>query len=339
VTMAWLSRGTLLRRCARLAVATGVVGSSAAAFCKSNPDGVTQLRSHSYPLVEHSHGKARVRVLRVRHHDDKDTVQEYTVATKLFSPLYSKVFTKEDNDRLVATDTQKNSVYLVAQRSSATTPEGYGIDLASHLLREYPMLTAVEVVVQEDLWARVQAPGGSHEHGFVRTAPEKAVAKVRVRREEPDKPIVTSGITGLTVLKTTQSGFTGYLRDQYTLLPETEERCLATEMQLEWTYTEGGASDYAAVRTAVRGSIMQGFFGPPKGGVYSASLQATIYDAGCMVLAAAPSVSTISISTPNIHMIPFNQLKDLSGAPFNDDVYIATSDPAGTIYCTVAREA
>ena len=48
---------------------------------------------------------------------------------------------------------------------------------------------------------------------------------------------------------------------------------------------------YEAVRKTVRERLLYGFFGPPKGGVFSISLQATIYDAGCLALAAAPSVS------------------------------------------------
>ena len=59
------------------------------------------------------------------------------------------------------------------------------------------------------------------------------------------------------------------------------------------------------------------------------------------MLKALPQVKSISIYTPNIHMIPFIPLKDLGGpgkaTPFEDDVYVATSDPAGTIHCTVSR--
>eukprot|EP01018_Ginkgo_biloba_P012284 Gb_00686 [translate_table: standard] len=56
---------------------------------------------------------------------------------------------------------------------------------------------------------------------------------------------VASGVEGLTLLKTTQlqnynnmdacqSGFVGFIRDKYTLLPETTERMLATEVCAVW---------------------------------------------------------------------------------------------------------
>ena len=132
-----------------------------AALCNSKPDGITKLRTEDFELADHCHGKARVRVLRVRRDTETHTVQEYTVATRLFSPVYSDVFTEENNAGLVATDTQKNTVYIVAKRSSATSPEGYAIDVCRHLLTEYPVLSAVEVEVEETIWQRV-SNGGPH---------------------------------------------------------------------------------------------------------------------------------------------------------------------------------
>merc|ERR1712070_1068815 len=97
--------------------------------------------------------------------------------------------------------------------------------------------------------------------------------------------------------------------------------------------------DYAQVRASVRAQLLKGVFGPSSGGVYSASLQATIYDAGCMVLSAAPQVAAISIDTPNLHYIPAKFLSSLGDGRmiFEDDVFVPTSDPSGSIHCTVSR--
>lgn len=38
----------------------------------------------------------------------------------------------------------------------------------------------------------------------------------------------------LQVLKTTQSGYEGFLRDEYTLLPEAKDRILATSITSTW---------------------------------------------------------------------------------------------------------
>ena len=46
----------------------------------------------------------------------------------------------------------------------------------------------------------------------------------------------SAGVTGLSVLKTTQSGYEGFCLDKYTLLPETRERMLATTITSTWKY-------------------------------------------------------------------------------------------------------
>ena len=120
----------------------------------------------------------------------------------------------------------------------------------------------------------------AHDHGFERVSPENCTASVRLERDALTRPQVVSGFQNATVLKTTQSGFANYLQDKYTLLKETAERCMATQLTATWTYTpqtaeQAAASpiDYDATRAAVRRELMRGFFGPARGGIFSTSLQ------------------------------------------------------------------
>lgn len=82
-------------------------------------------------------------------------------------------------------------------------------------------------------------------------------------------------------------------------------------------------------------SLLEAILGPAETGVYSPSLQATVYDAGCNVLRNAPGIAQIFIDTPNVHYIPVTPAGGL--LPFEDDLFMPTSDPAGTICCTLAR--
>lgn len=45
-----------------------------------------------------------------------------------------------------------------------------------------------------------------------------------------------AGLKDYKVLKTTQSGYVGYLKDKYTLLPETTERMAATSITASWRW-------------------------------------------------------------------------------------------------------
>jgi urate oxidase len=262
------------------------------------------------------------------------------VETRLYSETYSKCFTDEDNTGVVATDTQKNNVYVVAKRTPASSPEQFGVDIARHFLNEYPILSGIEINVQEHPWERVSMEGGSHNHGFSRASPAYGAANVKLFRDRRGEPEVTSSIRGLTVLKTTQSGWEKFLKDKFTTLGDVDDRCMSTEVSLEWTYVPklGGAEpDYLGVRTQIQDKVKLGFFGPPKCGVYSPSVQATVYDIGCMVLESVPDVANITINTPNLHYLPFNLLEKL-GEKFENDIYLPTSDPSGNIQCTVERE-
>ena len=314
---------------------------------------ISKLRTKDFPIIDHNHGKSRVRVLKVDRSSPVHKVYEYTVHTKVFSPKYELVFSAEDNSDLVATDTQKNTVYVVAKRTKADSPEQFGLDICLHFMREYSMLSAAEVTVEMMEWQRAVVDGEEHDHGFERCKGlEVQVADVRVDREGEGsssqlKQSITSHIKKMTVMKTTQSGFEGYLKDKYTLLPETTERVMSTELECSWTYLPSITIDdltadsfnFSTMRTDIRKLLMKGIFGPAKGGVYSASLQATIYDAACLVLAdeTLSSIWSIKIFTPNLHYLPMKALEML-GETFEDDVFLPTSEPSGTIECTVCRE-
>uniref|UniRef100_A0A8R7QA30 factor independent urate hydroxylase n=1 Tax=Triticum urartu TaxID=4572 RepID=A0A8R7QA30_TRIUA len=62
---------------------------------------------------------------------------------------------------------------------------------------------------------------------------EKHTTEVTVKKS--GSLLINSGIQGYSLLKTTQSGFEGFVRDRYTLLPETRERIVATEVTAWWS--------------------------------------------------------------------------------------------------------
>jgi len=202
------------------------------------------------------------------------------------------------------------------------------------------MLTTVEVDIGMTKWTRTIVEGEEHNHGFVKQSPELDSANVTMSRSENgadlDAPKVTSYIKKMTVMKTTNSGFESYLIDKYTLLPQTSERCMATELDCTWSYVSNNQLDYFEIREKLRSQILLGFFGPAEKGVYSPSLQATIYDIGCLILQAVSEIETTRIDTPNLHYLPMKALDQL-GEKFEDDIFIPTSEPSGTITCTVGR--
>ena len=110
---------------------------------------------------------------------------------------------------------------------------------------------------------------------------------------------VTSGLRGLVVLKTADSAFSGFPRDEYTTLPETRDRILATSITAAWRYAPG-FSDFGQ-RSAIRAALVETF------AVHrSESVQQTLYAMGQAALSACTGIVDIQLSLPNRHHLLVN---------------------------------
>lgn len=193
--------------------------------------------------------------------------------------------------------------------------------------------------MEQKSWERATVGGQPHEHGFTLHAPATRLAFALARRGQPTSG--GGGFRDLTLLKTTQSGYEGFLRDSLTALPETRERLLASSVTAHYTFAGVGdksgppPSDADAVFRRVASALQDEFLGPALGGVYSPSVQATAYNMCRKALQLCPEVSSITVRCPNIHFLPVLP----AGIKFEDDLYVATSEPHGTIQATVARSA
>lgn len=236
------------------------------------------------------------------------------------------------NKDMTATDTHKNLVYYVAkQMSSVCSAEEYAIALAKFFVKQYPKITESKVWVEQKPWQRVQIGGEPHDHGYAVTGSETRTTYV-VHRQSGSTEVV-SGLKDFQVLKTTQSGYTNFLHDEYTVLKDTTERIVATSITSTWKYS-GLITDYDAAYQGVKAAIAEAFWGPPHKGVYSPSVQFTLMEMGKACLARVSSIESIFFNLPNIHFLPCTPVT----SKFEDDVYIATSEPHGNIEAVVTRK-
>src|SRR5262249_9022858 len=127
----------------------------------------------------------------------------------------------------------------------------------------------------------------------------------------------------------TDSAFSGFPRDEYTTLRDTDDRILATSITATWTYRPD-AEDFAA-RETIRDALLETFAEH-----VSKSVQQTLYAMGEAALAAAPDIADITLTLPNRHHL----LVDLKpfGLENPNEVFVATDQPFGLIEATVTRE-
>ena len=295
-------------------------------------------------LGANHHGKGLVRIVKVQRRPDEHRVKQFTVQTILHGPV-DETFTRGDNAKIVATDTQKNTVYALGRRHDFQSAEEFAIILARHFTSTYPeYVHRAEITVVEDRWERLEGRDSRgrarpHHHAFVKSGPAKGYAFACCGRD--GRVQLKGGVRQLTLLKTTQSSFSNFHRDRYTLLPEAEDRLLASAIDATWEYETrfaNGSQDWDAVSAAVQKQLVDTFAGPADVGVPSASVQETAYKMGCSAVNNVRGLARITLYLPNIHNIPVNltplgmENKDRTGEP---DVFVATSEPHGIIECTI----
>lgn len=262
-------------------------------------------------------GKSEVRVSKLLRGEGPDDFLDLTVQIILEGDMET-AHVRGDNSLVIPTDTMRNTVYGLAQHHLTRDLERFGELLCSRFVARDGISRAA-VTIDERLWSR------ETDTGFIDGGSERRRAKV-VRG--PDET-TSAGVTGLVVLKTTGSAFEGFPRDEFTILPESSDRLLATSIDAEWTYSSVPSDTYGTWHE-VRSALIEHFFND-----WSASLQHQGYQMGEAVLAAVEEIEEVSLRLPNQHHLPFDLAR--FGMDWDNTVFHPVSEPHGDIYLTVTR--
>ena len=257
------------------------------------------------------YGKDNVRVYKVHRNASTgvQTVAEMTVCCLLEGDI-APSYTVADNSVVVATDSIKNSIYILAKQHPVTPPELFASVVGSHFIDTYPHIHVAHVKIVAQRWLRMEIDGKPHPHSFQKDGSETRNVEACVRRDEGIA--ITSGISGLTVLKSTGSAFHGFLRDEYTTLPEVWDRILSTDVAASWKWSkladlkavEAQASKFDKAWDDARNITLKLFAEDE-----SPSVQNTMYKMAEQVLAAAPETDTVSYTLPNNHYFELGKFR------------------------------
>ncbi|KAF3397216.1 Uricase [Talaromyces pinophilus] len=295
----------------------------------------------STKLAAARYGKDNVRVYKV-HRDEKtgfQTVVEMTVCCLLEGEI-DVSYTKADNSVVVATDSIKNTIFILAKQHPVTTPEVFGSIIGSHFIEKYSHIHAAHVNIITHRWTRMTIDGKPHPHSFLRDGAETRNVQVDVTEGKGFQ--IASTISGLHVLKSTGSQFWGFVRDEYTTLPEVWDRILSTEVDATWNWklfsslaeVQADSARFDNAWSAAREITLSTFAKEN-----SASVQATMYNMADQILAAVPQVETVEYSLPNKHYfeVDLKWHKGIKNTGKDAEVFAPQSGPNGLIKCTVAR--
>jgi len=275
-------------------------------------------------LTANQYGKARVRVARVERGETMHRFIDRTVRVALRGD-FTAAHVDGDNAHVIATDTMKNTVHALTEGArDGESVEAFLVRLHDYFGTKASYIDGVLVEAAEQGYRHIDVAGEAHPYAF---------EQLRERRTAmldgmPGARELRGGIEELSILKTTDSWFKDFPRDEYTLLPETDDRVMATVVTGSWRFTREDA-DFEAAWRVIRAALMETFATHR-----SPSVQATLYEMAVAALAACADIDEVALALPNRHYIPLD-LTAIGGT--KGAVLLPVDEPHGLIEATVAR--
>lgn len=286
---------------------------------------MTEASTARIVLGQNNYGKSDVRLVKVYRGAECHNLTEVRVDVALEGD-FDAAHVEGDNTDLLATDTMRNTVYALAKDHLEGEIEEFGLKLVDHFLEAGPKVTGVRIDFTEHLWDRIVVDGEEHEHSLVRAA---GVRTATVTGDESVTRRVEAGIDDLIVLKTTNSGWDNYLHEEFTTLPETNDRILSTVVTARWVY-ESTDIDFGETWRGVKDQVLTTFTDH-----YSPSVQNTLYITGKAVLERFSEIEKIHFSFPNRHHILYNL--ERFGMENDKEIFHGDPEPYGLIEGWVER--
>jgi urate oxidase len=207
----------------------------------------------------------------------------------VYGDAFWPTYTTGDNTGLIATDSMKNFVQREMLNYEGSDLEDCCRFLGAKFLGKYPQVEGVQVSAVEIPYAAI--PGS--DVAFAPSGPDRATARLEINGDGIVE--VASGIRGFKLLRLGGSAFHGFVRDEYTTLPDIANRPLHMWLDLEWLYVDSAAAfSSGATASAVRHIVHDVF-----NGFESGSIQEVIYQIGTRMLLDIPILSEVHLEANN----------------------------------------
>ena len=192
-------------------------------------------------------------------------------------------------------------------------------------MNSYPQVESATIAIEVEPWERIVSDDVPDMHAFVGGGSGHRTCRVEQSRQGRK---IVAGLADLMLLKTTDSAFRDFHRDEYRTLPDIDDRIFATSVTAEWTYT--GETHWDDAYVAIRQALVESFAVHKSLGV-----QHTLHEMGATVLAYCQAIEEITLTMPNRHRLPVN-LEPL-GRKNANEIFVATDEPYGVISGTMRR--
>lgn len=267
------------------------------------------------------YGKENVRLMKVQHGASGHRVIEYNVEVKLVGD-FDDTYLTGDNTAVLPTDTMKNTVYALARKHDFHSPEEFALILLEHFSeKDLPPVHYCLASIEEKPWGQLSIQGKVHPTAYSQATSERRT--VQAIQDLEGIISLASGLRDLQILKSTKSAFSDFLRDEYTTLPDAEDRVFGTRLKATWAYTNHEV-DHNQLHEGIRDCLLKVFAEHD-----SLSVQHTLYAMGKAALKEFTEIYEIQLVMPNVHNLPV----DLSpfGLENPHEILMPVEEPSGYI--------
>jgi urate oxidase len=243
------------------------------------------------------YGKGDVIAYRLERDPARPALFGANVTVLVYGDAFWPTYTSGDNTGLIATDSMKNFVQRETLKFPGDTLEPYVHFLAATFLAKYPQVEGIRVSAVDLPYAPADAGTDTQPSSGAAFVPapirEQAFAEIELTRQGIVD--LVSGIRGFRLLRLTGSAFHGFVRDEYTTLPDLYDRPLHMWLDLEWRYVDAQRALATDTVTAQARAIVLDVFDRFESG----SIQQVIYAMGTRLLRDVPTIAEVDLEAQN----------------------------------------
>jgi urate oxidase len=239
----------------------------------------------------------------------------------LYGERFWKTYTEGDNTSVIATDSMKNFIQRETMNFTGNDLEDYCRFLGQTFLAKYRQVEGLQISASEIPYAPL---AGSV--AFVPSGPDVATARIEIDRTGIVE--AASGVRGFRLLRLGGSAFRGFVRDEYTTLPDLHNRPLHMWLDLEWSYVATHTAFSGGEVTEQVRQIVRDVFASFESG----SIQQVIYQMGTKMLAGISVISEVRLEANNRTWDTIAERGDELG------VYTDARPPYGCLGLTLKRQ-
>ena len=212
------------------------------------------------------------------------------VSIDVFGDNFLPAYTEGDNRGVVATDTMKNFVYAMALEYPGGHYEGFADFLARQFLQHYEQMQSLRISIRE-------LPFERHSDRLLSGPLENDYETVEIERDRNGLRSMRCGRRHLRLIKLTGSAFKSFARDEFTTLPEVQDRPLYIYLDVHWRYPDPErvlASSGLVGSHKVRQVVVDTF-----DDFVSMSIQHLVHEMGQRILQKFGELSEVSFQAQN----------------------------------------